>query len=332
VLVNGRWGGVRYAEQVSILSLNQAVVQSDGQVVAVVLGNDHAETFLQTGGVTLPDCAATVRVQGRTLIERPWHVLDELPDTLAADMAASKTPLFHSEAYPGVTTLGDHPIRVGAGARIMPSVVIDAEYGPVVIDEGATVNPLTVLQGPCFIGRDAVLVSHTSIRRNTVIGPCCKVGGEVSASILHGYSNKAHSGYLGDSLVGAWVNLGADTNTSNLKNTYGPVSVQLKEGAPAENSDRVFHGSIIGDYVRTAIGTRLPTGAVIHPGCMLAGSGWAPRFAAAMGFHTDSGRQPYDPQKLVQTLRIMADRRGVELNEEEQVLIRSLTTETNDHD
>lgn len=324
LLVNGRWAGTRFAEQVKALTYNQALVQSDGQVVAVVLGGHDAVAFLQSGCVTLPDQVSTVRVQDRALIDRPWHVLDDLPGNLAADLAACELPAFRRGEHPGVTAYGDHPIHIGSGARVMPSVVIDAEYGPVVIEPGAVINPLTVLQGPCYIGQDSVLVSHTSIRRNTVIGPACKVGGEVSASIMHGYSNKAHGGYLGDSLVGAWVNLGADTNVSNLKNTYGNVRVQLDDHAPVEDTGRTFHGSIIGDYVRTAIGTRLPTGAVIHPGCMIADTGWAPKLAMPLGFYNGPQRQAYNTDKLIDTIKRAMFRRDRLISDAEAALIRSL--------
>lgn len=326
LLINGRWTGTRFAEQVKALSHNQALVQSDGQVIAVNMSGDDAGAFLQSGCVTLPDHVATVRVQDRALLDRPWHVLDELPANLASDLSSSDLPAFRADQHPGVTAFGEHPILVGDSARVMSSVVIDAEYGPVVIEPGAVINPLTVLQGPCYIGRDAVLVSHTSIRRNTVIGPGCKVGGEVSASIMHGYSNKAHHGYLGDSLVGAWVNLGAGTSVSNLKNTYGNVRVQLDEHTPAEDTGRTFHGSIIGDYVRTAIGTRLPTGAVIHAGCMIADTGWAPKLAMPLGFYNGPERQAYDADKLIDTIRRAMGRRDRVLSDTEAALIRSLTS------
>lgn len=326
LFVNGRWAGTRFAEQVGTLAHDQALVQTDGQVIAVVINGRDADTFMQGGCVTLPDRVSTVRVHDRALIDRPWHVLDGLPANLASDLSSSDLPAFRGDQHPGVTAFGSHPIRVGDSARVMPTVVIDAEYGPVVIGPGAVVNPLTVLQGPCYIGRDAVLVSHTSIRRNTVIGPGCKVGGEISASVMHGYSNKAHNGYLGDSLVGAWVNLGADTSTSNLKNTYGNVRVRIDEETPEEDTGRTFHGAIIGDYVRTAIGTRLPTGAVIHPGCMIADTGWAPKLAMPLGFYNGPKRQPYDTDRLIDTIRRAMGRRDRVLSDAEAALIRSFAS------
>ncbi len=327
LLVNGRWCGVRFFNEIRDLQLDQAVVQSDGQVVAVCLNSHDADAFINSGFLTLADKTRTVRIRKRALIQRPWHLLDELPANLLADLLASDTPMFQPGDHPGVTTFGDHPIRVGKNARIMPSTVIDAEYGPVVIEPGAVINPLTVLQGPCFIGQDSVLVSHTSIRRNTVIGPSCKIGGEVAGSIIHSHTNKAHAGYLGDSLVGSWVNLGADTNVSNLKNTYNPVRVQLDHDTPAQDTGRIFQGAIIGDYVRTAIGTRMSTGTVIHPGCMIAVAGWAPKIATALGFYTDAGRQPYDIEKFIATLHTVMDRRDTRLTSEMEELIRSLSTD-----
>ncbi len=323
LLVNGRWAGVSFAEQVSELEIGQALVQNDGQVLAACLGSEDSRLFAAGELLALPDLARTVRVTGRALFERPWHLLDALPDNLLADLAASDLPVFQPDQHPGVTSFGDHPIRVGEGARVLPSVVIDAEYGPVAIDQGAVINPLSVLQGPCYIGRESVIVSHTSIRRNTVIGPSCKIGGEISASIIQSHSNKAHAGYLGDSLVGSWVNLGADTNVSNLKNTYNPVRVQLEQDTPAEDTGRTFQGAIIGDYVRTAIGTRLITGTVVHPGCMLAVTGWAPKLATPLGFYTDAGRKPYDADKLIATLHTVMDRRDTRLTQDEEALIRS---------
>ncbi len=326
LLVNGRWSGRCLTEQINRLEPNQALVQPDGQVIAVCFTADQAEGFLRCGRNVLPDQVKTLRIQHRVLFERPWHILDELEDNLRGDLDASDLAPARSEDYPGVTFLGSHTVRVGQGARLMPSVVVDCEHGPVMIDHHAEVNPLVVLQGPCYIGPHSVLVSHTSIRRHTVIAGNCKVGGEISASVIHSHTNKAHAGYLGHSLVGSWTNLGADTNISNLKNTYGNIRVQLDPDRPAEDTGRQFHGAIIGDFVRTAIGSRLPTGAVVHTGCMLAVSGWAPKLATALGFYMDRGRQPYDIEKLIDTVNAMMNRRDTCLDPAEEDLLRQLAS------
>jgi len=321
LLVNGRWPGVHFTDPVNQLEQGHAIVQADGQVVAACLTGNEAHRFLGEGGFSLSDTTRTVRVQHRALMDRPWHILDDLTDVLIADLMAFNDPPIGRGDREGVTIMGDHPVRIAPGVTIRPPVVFNAEHGPVVVGLDAVINPFVVLQGPCYVGPATELASHASIRRGTVLGEHCKIGGEVSASLIDSYTNKAHPGFLGHSLVGSWSNLGAGTECSNLKNTYGNVRVQLDEAAAPEDTRRMFQGAIIGDYVRTAIGTRLPTGAVIHTGCMLATSGWAPKFAAPFGFYTDQGCQAYDRNKLIATIKTMKARRGMELENAEETLI-----------
>jgi len=325
LLVNGRWAGLTFADEVKALDPGNAIVQGDGQVVAACLLAPHAEAFIHSGCTVLPDQVSTLRLNDRALIDRPWHILDDLPANLLADLDTIGLQAIEPSRYEYVTVFGEHAVKVHPGAEVFPGVVIDARHGPVVIDTDSVISPLAVLQGPCYIGPGSTVMPHASIRAHTVLGPCCKVGGEVSASIFQGDSNKSHAGYLGDSLVGRWVNLGAGTTTSNLKNTYGRVRAQLEEDEPAQDTGRTFFGSILGDHVRTAIGTRLPTGSVIHPGCMIACETWAPKFAAPLGFYGGDGREAYAPDKLIETIRTAMTRRDQTLSDAMRSLILSLS-------
>src|SRR5690606_20550055 len=121
-------------------------------------------------------------------------------------------------------------------AQVHPMVVLDARQGSVIVDAGATIGPFCVLVGPCYVGPCTTVQPHTHLRAGCSIGPHCLVAGEISHAIFQGYANKAHAGYLGNALVGQWVNLGANTNASNLKNTYGHVRVQLSPDAPLEDT------------------------------------------------------------------------------------------------
>ena len=134
-------------------------------------------------------------------------------------------------------------------------------HGVVVIDRGAEVRSGTRLEGPCYIGPGARVLG--GFIRTSILGPRSVVRGEVSSKIFHGYANKGHDGFVGHSVVGRWVNLGAGTTTSNLKNTYGVCASPLR--APVDTG-RQFLGSLIGDHAKTAIGTMLPTGTVIGAG------------------------------------------------------------------
>ncbi len=329
LLINGRWLGVDGAEAVGALRAGEALVDAKGTLIAAHVHRNDAQALAAGGWRDLPDHITTRIVEGVPLIERPWHVLDQLDRTLRDDLDALGLPIVHRHAPPGVTVVGEHPVKMAHDVRVIPPCTINATAGAVAVDEGATLHPFTALEGPCYIGEQTVLAAHTSIRPWTVVGPRCKVGGEVSGAILHGCTNKAHLGYLGNSLVGAWCNLGADTNVSNLKNTYGPVRVQLEADTPPEDTGRQFHGPIIGDFVRTAIGTRLLTGSCLDLGCMIACSGLAPKHAAPLGFYTDAPdgtprRAEHDVDRLIATIHRMMARRQVTLTDAERQRLRDL--------
>lgn len=221
----------------------------------------------------------------------------------------------------GVHLLNPAQIHVESGAMVKPGTVLDAESGPIHIDADAVIEPNCVLQGPCFVGRGSLVQPGSSIRRGTSIGPVCKVGGEIEASIIHGYSNKQHDGFLGHSYVGQWVNLGADTVTSDLKNTYGTIRVHLN-GRPVETGQK-FVGAIIGDHVKTGIGTILPTGCVLGMAANIFTRGAVPNFVPSFSWLTSAGMDEFRIDKGIEIARTVMARRGVELSDEEESLIRS---------
>ena len=160
---------------------------------------------------------------------------------------------------PGMLKYGNN-VYIHPQAKISPGVFIDDDSGPVVIDEGAAVESRTLIQGPAYIGKNSVLMAGM-VREGCSIGPVCKVGGELEESIIMGYSNKCHEGFIGHSYLGEWVNLGALTTNSDLKNNYGEIAVRLNGKDIKTGSIKV--GSLIGDHTKTGIGTLLNTGVVI---------------------------------------------------------------------
>ena len=210
----------------------------------------------------------------------------------------------------------DH-VLIEHGVKLGPGCVIDASNGPVMLSGKCTIGANAVVQGPCFIGANAEIAPLSLIRPGTSIGPWCKIGGEVARATVLGYSNKAHEGFLGDSYLGEWINLGAGTNTSNLKNTYGSIGMHL--GGEEINTGRQFLGSIIGDHTKTAIGTRFMSGSYVGYCSMIATSAHAPRFTPSFSFLTDSGNEPYRLEKAFEVARAVFARRGlawIDLDEE----------------
>ena len=174
----------------------------------------------------------------------------------------------------GTLVFGDEARVAVRGAAVEPGVVFDVRSGAVVIEAGAEIRHGTRIEGPCYIGPGSRVLG--GFIRASVFGPRCVVRGEIAASSFIGYANKSHDGFVGNSVLGHWVNLGAGTTTSNLKNTYGPVRLDLA-GHQVETG-RINVGSLIGDHAKTAIGTMLATGTVIGAGASVFGGEPVPKY------------------------------------------------------
>jgi UDP-N-acetylglucosamine diphosphorylase/glucosamine-1-phosphate N-acetyltransferase len=284
----------------------------DALIAACVFAHDAARLGAgeRTGlGVrTLP---------GRHLISRPWHVRSFRDACLAYDLGVLSRGIGATTAVPfGVTLIGDLG-RPGAGlfahptATIFPASVLDVSQGPIVLDARAVVRPGAVLIGPCYVGQHAAVLERATIRPQTAIGPTCKVNGEVGGTIFQGFANKAHDGYLGDSYVGEWANLGAGTTGSNLLNTYGEIFAKATPHARNERTGETFLGAVIGDHVKTAIGTRLMTGCVLHTGGMFATTAPVAGCVGAFTWATDSQTMPYRFEKFLAVAKAAMARRGI---------------------
>ena len=208
----------------------------------------------------------------------------------------------------GVHVTQPEAIHVARGARVQSGAILNAEMGPILIQENATVEPLTYIEGPAVIGERTVVKAGARIRGGSSIGPVCKVGGEVEASVFQGYSNKQHDGFLGHSYVGEWVNLGADTNTSDLKNNYGEVrffrsAAAYREGK-SEGSGQKFLGLTIGDFTKTGIGTSFTTGSVVGIGCNLFGTELMPAYVPSFIWGSPGSFVEHRIDGVIETARV----------------------------
>lgn len=208
-------------------------------------------------------------------------------------------------------------IMADASAEVEGHVTIDARLGPVVIEKGASVESFSRVMGPCYIGRKTRVLSAL-IGGGTSIFESCKVGGQVENSIILPYTNKAHHGYVGDSYVGSWVNLGAGTTFSNLKNTYGNVRVRFTW--KMRDTGMVKLGPVIGDMAKLSIGSLVYAGRAVGTGSHVTGlaAGDVPSFT----FHNSRGVELL-LDSVLETQRRMMERRGLILSRAEEALIRS---------
>lgn len=293
------------------------VADSDGKVlIDAVLDRASAQTYIKDGTFKFS------RTIDGSLMTRPWHwrrVRDKCITTdlelLARRIAQSSPPL-------GTIAFGSHPLHIMGSAKIYPGVTFDLEGGPIVIDDRATVRPGSVLIGPCYIGRDSHVLDKSLIKANTAIGPHCKVAGEIGGTIIQGFSNKGHDGHLGDSWLGEWVNLGAGTTNSNLLNTYGEVICRATPDSSNERTAETFLGATIGDHVKSAICTKIMTGAVMHMGSMFAQTAAVSGTVAAFTWATDAGLKLYRFDKFFEVATAAMSRRKISPTPEYRELLK----------
>jgi len=226
------------------------------------------------------------------------------------------------EIFDGVHLLNKKEIIIENGAVVKPGVVIDASNGPVFIDRNAEIFPNAVIEGPAYIGESSKIKSAATIYENVSIGRVCKVGGEVEGTVIMPYSNKQHAGFIGHSYLGSWVNLGADTNNSDLKNNYSTVKAYVN--GEVIDSGSQFLGLTMGDHSKSAINTMFNTGTVIGFSCNIFGSGFPNKFVPSYTWGGAENSKVYDVEKCIGTAKIVMQRRNKIMSEDEENLFRKI--------
>jgi len=252
----------------------------------------------------------------------PWEIVSAIERTIAEDWAEFETRGSEGNANAAVHLEAEDAIYLGPEARVDAGAVIDATAGPVIVESGARVGANAVVYGPCYIGRDTLIKAGSRIYGPCSFGPVCKLGGEIAETVVQAYSNKQHEGFLGHAFLGEWVNLGAGTEVSDLKNNYGPVKV-WSDGAMAD-SGQMFVGPTIGDHSKTGINSMLNTGAVIGFSSNVFGAGYLPKFVPSFAWGGSERLVEHDPAKALETARVVMSRRKVQLDEVEEALFREV--------
>ena len=281
------------------------------RIAAVRLAADTPVTALADGTVSLETLGTRTGVLARAegwWIDAAWDLIGHLPALLAAD-AVAELPT-HPHRPEGLTVIGPHPVHIDPSATIEPMVLIDASAGAVVVQRGALVQAFTRLVGPCVIGPDAIVAGGRVACCS--IGERSKVHGELSVSIVIGHANKGHDGFVGHSVIGRWANLGAGTITSNLKNSYGTVRCWSPSGM--RDTGLQFLGSLIGDHVKTGIGTRLTTGGVIGAGANCFGTQMPPKVVAPFAWGEATRWELFALDQFLVVAERMMQRRGLALS------------------
>lgn len=229
-------------------------------------------------------------------------------------------PTLKEEYSKGVHYLEKNHIFIHESVKIHPNVVIDATDGAVMIDENVKIMAGSTILGPCFIGKNSTIKVGAKIYGSTSIGEVCKVGGEVEGSIIQSYSNKQHDGFLGHSFISEWVNLGADTNTSDLKNTYSDITVLQRDNEVKTGT--MFLGLICGDHTKSAINTQFNTGTIAGVCGILVRPGFLPNHIKSFSWGGLQTSPTYKYSKAIEVCEIVMQRRDKQLTTSERQLLQ----------
>ncbi|MGH7593218.1 MAG: putative sugar nucleotidyl transferase [Gemmatimonadales bacterium] len=264
-------------------------------------------------------------VEGRALLGA-FDLIGALEQFLFADTLASLGET--TGAIPEGTTVFGNPAAIGLhGAEVEPGVVLDARKGAIILERGVQVRSGTRIEGPFWAGEGTWILGGQL--RHVSVGPRCRLHGELSTSVFNGYANKSHDGFVGHSVIGEWVNLGAGTITSNLKNTYGPI--RLDVAGKRIDTGRTNLGALIGDHAKIAIGTLLPTGAVVGAGANLFTATRAEKYTAPFAWG-GPGSERMGASEFVATARRVLPRRDVAVDAEMEASLRALHRRLADRD
>jgi len=322
-MINGRW--LPPANQVASED-RPHVAMVGGEVAYIRIG---AEQAIDCSLYPLQQCIAMWnqllphRSAGGRLMGRLWDLVEHNAEQLREDWPQSAS--WGNAGMPAVVGSVDD-IAVHPSAKIDPFVVADTRSGPIVVDREARIDAFTRLEGPCYIGPHTHILG-AKIRSGVTIGPHCRIGGEVEASIVHGYTNKYHDGFLGHSYVGEWVNLGAGTSNSDLRNDYGEVKVIVNGQAVDTGLYKV--GCFIGDHTKTGLGTLLNTGSSIGAFCSLLSGETMPKHVPSFCTWGVGGMaEQADVGHVLETAAKAMDRRGCALTQTHSAFYRDLCEKT----
>ncbi len=235
---------------------------------------------------------------------------------ILASSKNAKTSRTHAEI------INRQKVFISQNCIINSHVVLDASHGAIYISPEVTIEPFTYIQGPVYIGKNTTVKAGSKLYGPVRIGKHCKVSGEIASSVIHSYFNKQHLGFLGHSYMCEWVNLGAGTTTSNLKNNYSPITVNY--GGRTTDTGSIFLGSIIGDHTKTGINSMLNSGTMVGISSNLFGGGYQQKTLKPFSWaDADSGKiTKYDIEKAVQTAKISMKRRNVAMTRTYENLLR----------
>jgi UDP-N-acetylglucosamine diphosphorylase/glucosamine-1-phosphate N-acetyltransferase len=327
ILINGSIiPDQRIYEQITTLKMNEALSQGGSPFAFRIAKEDFS--FIESGD---HDRFKELRYEDEI------HQLNYLADIFNRNgeqivndiQLVVKSPQYkiqddHTVVY------SDQDLHVGKNTSIK-AAILDAGSGPIYIEDEVTIQPGTVISGPCAILRGSIISMGAKIRPNTTIGPFCRIGGEVSNAVFQGFSNKSHDGFLGTSVIGEWCNFGAGTNNSNLKNNYGDIKVWDYAEEKMISTGLQYFGLIMGDHSKCGINTMFNTGTVVGFSANIYDGGYMPKFIPSFAWGNRSDFGTYELDKAIITAQRVMERRSVTMSREDAEIFERIFNFTSKH-
>tara|TARA_B100001079_G_C16354337_1_gene489805 strand:+ start:42 stop:1220 length:1179 start_codon:yes stop_codon:yes gene_type:complete len=307
-------------EQVLDLQENQALFDGD-DIVAFYTKDTQDEIDLDAYE------QLEVTVEGVFKIENNWDIFSKNHEAIQLDYDLITEGRISAEIPKGVQTLHAENIFIEEGAKLN-FCTLNASAGPIYIGKDAEIMEGALIRGPFALCEHAAVKMGAKIYTGTTIGPYCKVGGEVTNSVLMAYSNKGHDGYLGNSVLGEWCNIGADSNNSNLKNNYEEVRLWDYETEGFAKTGLQFCGLMMGDHSKCGINTMFNTGTVIGVSVNIFGTGFPRNFVPSFSWGGASGFTTYKTNKAFQTAKLVMERRNIPFDEQEAAILEYVFEES----
>ena len=308
-------------EQIKSLKHNQAIFYNEELIAFFSLSNDETIDFELFDKINL-------NVEP-IVIKNTWDIFSKNDIALQCDYEKITEGRKSLPIPDSVNVVNPDQIFIEEGATLN-FVTINASKGPVYIGKNSEIMEGSIIRGPLALCEGAILKLGTKIYGPTTVGPFSKVGGEVNNSVISGYSNKGHDGFLGNSVIGEWCNLGADTNTSNLKNNYAEVRLWDYESGRFASTGLQFCGLMMGDHSKCAINTMFNTGTVVGVCANIFGSGFPRNFVPSFSWGGSQGFTTYLTSKAFEVAKIVMSRRNVEFTEQDEYILTTIFNQTED--
>jgi len=307
------------AEMVSNLESNQAIFKGE-DVIAFYTDENQEEVDFDTYEIIEfeDDCLR---------IENTWDIFSHNDAAIQEDFELLTEDRKSQPIPKSVNTISKENIFIEEGAKL-EFVTLNASLGPIYVGKNSEIMEGTVIRGPFALCEGAVVKMAAKIYGATTVGPYSRIGGEVNNSVLFSYSNKGHDGFLGNSVLGEWCNIGADSNNSNLKNNYEEVKLWSYETEGFEKTGLQFCGLMMGDHSKCGINTMFNTGTVVGVSANIFGSGFPRNFVPSFSWGGASGFTTYITKKAFETVRLVMSRRNIEFDEKEAAILEHVFEES----